>query len=76
MENGKKGAEPVEHWMAKELGALRWTPRLDKRPRAQDRVSLGVKEAADKGMRSFLRRGEEQGEYNSEGTGFQCLFSV
>ena len=43
MENGKKGAEPVEYWMAKDLEALRWTPRLDKRPGAQDRESLEVK---------------------------------
>ena len=30
----------------------------------------------DKGRRSFLRRAEGQREYNAEGTGCQCLFSV
>jgi len=33
-------------------------------------------EVADKGRRSFLRRAERQEEYNAEGTGCQCLFSV
>ena len=32
-------------------------------------------EVADKGRRSFLRRGERQGKYNAEGTGCQCVFS-
>jgi hypothetical protein len=31
-------------------------------------------EIADKGRRSFLRRGEGQGECNAEGTPCQCLF--
>ena len=39
------------------------------------RVPRG-KEVADKGRRSFLRGVEGQGEYNAEGTGCQCLFSV
>jgi len=30
----------------------------------------------DKGRRSFLRRGEGQGEYNVKGTDYQCLFSM
>ena len=34
------------------------------------------KKVADKGRRSFFRRGEGQGEYNAEGTGCQCLFSM
>ena len=34
------------------------------------------KEVADKGMRSFLRGAEGQGEYNAEGTVCQCVFSV
>src|SRR2546426_318269 len=42
---------------------------------ARSRVTRG-KEVADKGRRSFLRRGEGQGKYNAEGTGCQCLFSV
>src|SRR6266850_723821 len=42
---------------------------------AKSRITRG-KEVADKGRRSFLRRVEEQGEYNAEGTGCQCLFSV
>ena len=42
---------------------------------ARSRVTRGI-EVADKGRRSFLRRGERQGEYNAEGTGCQCLFSV
>jgi len=42
---------------------------------AKSRVIRG-KEVADKGRRSFLRRGERQGEYNAEGTGCQCVFSV
>ena len=42
---------------------------------ARSGVTRG-KEVADKERRSFLRRGEEQGEYNAEGTGCQCLFSV
>ncbi len=43
MENGRKGAEPVERWMAKDLDALRWTPRLGKRPGVQNRALFGVK---------------------------------
>src|SRR6267142_2995076 len=42
---------------------------------AKSGVTRG-REVADKGRRSFLRRGEGQGEYNSEGTGCQCLFNV
>ena len=62
-------------WVVKDLEAWRWTPRLGKRPGAQDRVSPRGKEVADKGRRSFLRRAEGQGKYNAGGTGFQCLFN-
>jgi hypothetical protein len=56
-------------------------PRLDKRPGAQDRASVGVsvsrgKEVADKERRSFLRRAERLPEYNTKGTVCQCLFNV
>src|SRR6267142_4216776 len=42
---------------------------------AKSGVTRG-REVADKGRRSFLRRGEGQGEYNAKGTSCKCLFSV
>ena len=61
MENGRKGAEPVEQWMAKDLEALRWAPCLGKRPGAQDRVSLGVKRQRTKGGAPFSAALKDKG---------------
>ncbi len=53
METARKGTAPVEHSMAKDLEALRWPPRLGKRPGAHNRVSFGVKRLRTKGGAPF-----------------------